>query len=237
MEVEQTAEDATKPDDAVERMDIDEETKEPIAKRIQLEMPREEKIKMHMSMYADKVEARKDGPGVFGRLGEDNEIKIEVTAHFEKNKKRNSGVNRRLDTDELSSESDDDEDDAIVKTSEGKLHRDNVLPREEPNETAEIEITVQDENDILYVNEDFKVEETEKNDDLRNQLDSKDLRGLLKKKTTSDSDEDNKKGAVDLREKLRQRQNKKSFDPSKVNLCIEVTEVSEEEEEEEEEEF
>ena len=185
-----------------DKMDVDEDIEEPIAKRTHLRLGSDKRGRgARMRMYADDpVENSSKDKGIFDRLGIDENLKIEVTS--QRKHKWTSG-RRNHDRRGILSSDEDEEEEAEA-----------VGARISAPEEISVEVAINDSDDDIG----------EDGDDLRKQLVSKTYTGSQDASSTSS----NKNAMPDLRQKLHEKKKHLGLTDDQLNLCIEVTEVSDE---------
>ena len=151
-------------------------------------------------MYADRIGTRNENQGGLPKFGREENLKIEVRNFKESSSKWTSGRRNQHKRDGSSSE--DESDDEELDSDKAV-----VLPDFTEREKSQ--------------NED-KRNNSDSRDDLREEIGSHDLRAKIDNSTSTE------KKMPDLRQKLRQKKNHLGLTKEQLNLCVEVTEVSDE---------
>lgn len=154
-------------------------------------------------LYSDKMEESPEGKGILGKMKKDENLRIEISNTRSNSKEWTSSKRNQHRRGEISSSDGSDEDDS----SSNENTEDRAT---EKSSKLSLEKTASNDNT------------SSSEDDLRDQINSTDLRAKIDGKN---SQEEN---VTDLRNKLHQKKKHLGLTKEQLNLCIEVTEVSDE---------
>lgn len=157
-------------------------------------------------MYSDAIDLASQDSGAFPKVKKEENLRIEIS-NVRGNSTKWTSTKRNQHKREGSSSDDESDDD--VDDDDSDIPSDDDLATRSP-------LTDKDVDDLPEDNDSGKEE------DLRDQINSTDLRAKIDSQTLQ------KKPVQDLRSKLHQKKKHLGLTKEQLNLCIEVTEISDE---------